>query len=117
MLLSTYRHRPDVVVLAVMSTTVPLLVQSGTGFAERLEGPYLFRCSLLDGLHLVSRTSAGSIGLEIAAKAKRLGKRIGSTEIECAQRLAGTSKVANLSNIVSYLGEIWRIRQSMQSMR
>lgn len=117
LLLSTYRHRPDGVVRAVMSKTVRLLVQAGTGFAERLEGPYLFRCSLLDELHLVSRTSAGSIGLEIAAKAKRLGKRIGSTEIECAQRLAGTSKVANLSNIVSYLGEIWRIRQSMQSMR
>ncbi len=114
--LSTYRHRPDGVVRMVMSRTVRLLVRLATGFGDRLEGPYLFRRDLLPDLHLVARTSAGSIGLEMAAKALRLRKRIGSTEIECAPRLSGQSKVANLRNITSYLGEIWRIRQSMQQM-
>ncbi len=111
--LSTYRHRPDGLVRMVMSRTVRLLVQLATGFADRLEGPYLFRRALLPELRLVARTSAGSIGLEMAAKALRLKKRIGTTEIECAPRLSGESKVANLKNITSYLGEIWRIRQSM----
>ena len=111
--LSTYRHRPDGVVRMVMSRTVRLLVRLATGFADRIEGPYLFRRDLLPELHLVAKTSAGSIGLEMAAKAVKLKKRIGSTEIECAPRLSGHSKVANLRNIASYLGEIWRIRQSM----
>ena len=113
LLLSTYRHRPDGVVRMVMSRTVRLLVRLATGFADRIEGPYLFRRDLLPDLHLVARTSAGSIGLEMAAKALRLKKRVGTTEIECAPRLSGQSKVANLNNIASYLGEIWRIRQSM----
>jgi glycosyltransferase involved in cell wall biosynthesis len=114
LLLSTYRHRPDGVIRMVMSRTVRLLVQLATGFAGRLEGPYLFRRDLLPELRLVARTSAGSIGLEMAAKAQQRNKRIGSTEIECAERLSGQSKVANLRNITSYLGEIWRIRQSMR---
>lgn len=116
LLLSTYRHRPDGLVRAVMSRTVRLLVRLATGFADRLEGPYLFRRDLLPELQLVARTSAGSIGLEMAAKALKLKKRLGSTEIECAPRLSGHSKVANLSNIASYLGEIWRIRQSLHEV-
>ena len=52
----------------------------------------------------------------MAAKALKLKKRLGSTEIECAPRLSGHSKVANLSNIASYLAEIWRIRQSLHEV-
>lgn len=114
LMLTTYRHRPDGVVRMVMSRTVRGLVYVATGFRDRFEGPYLFRRSLLDELELVARTSAGSIGLEIAAKARAMGKRLGSTEIECAPRLSGRSKVANLKNILSYLGEIWRIGESMR---
>lgn len=111
--LSTYRRRPDGVVRATMSKTVRLLMQAATGLRDRIEGPYLFRRRLLDELDLVSQTSAGSIGLEIAVKARLLGKRITTTEIECAPRLAGRSKVANLRNIASYFQEIWRIRRSL----
>lgn len=114
MVLSSYRHRPDGAVRTLMSRTVRLLVYLSTGFRERLEGPYLFRRAVLEELQLVARTSAGSIGLEIAAKMLALKKRIGTTEIECVPRRAGRSKVANLKNIVSYLGEIWRIGQSMK---
>jgi glycosyltransferase involved in cell wall biosynthesis len=114
LVLSTYRHRPDGMARAVMSRSVRLLVQAATGLRDRLEGPYLFRRAMLDELSLVSRTSAGSIGLEIAAKARALGKRLGTTEIECAPRLSGRSKVANLRNILSYFGEIWRIGRSMR---
>lgn len=114
LVLSTYRQRPDGLQRQIMSRTVRLMVQAATGFKDRLEGPYLFKRALLDELKLVSRSSAGSIGLEIAAKARALGKRIGTTEIECHVRRAGRSKVANLKNIATYLGEIWRIGQSMR---
>ncbi len=117
LVLSTYRRRPDGVVRAVMSKTLRLMMQAATGLVDRIEGPYLFRRSLLDELNLVSRTSAGSIGLEIAVKARAAGKRIASTEIECAPRRAGRSKVANLRNILAYLGEVWRIRRSLARAR
>lgn len=115
--LSTYRRRPDGVVRATMSKTVRVLMQAATGLRDRIEGPYLFRRQLLDELALVSQTSAGSIGLEIAVKARLYGKRITTTEIECAPRLAGRSKVANLRNIASYFLEIWRIRRSLSGGR
>jgi len=114
LVLSTYRHRPDGLVRAMMSRTVRLLMYAATGLVDRIEGPYLFRRGLLDELKLVSRTSAGSIGLEIAVKARAFGKRLASTEIECAPRRAGRSKVANLRNIVAYLGEVWRIRRDLK---
>ena len=115
--LSTYRRRPDGMVRATMSKTVRLLMQLATGLRDRIEGPYLFRRRLLDELDLVSKTSAGSIGLEIAVKARMAGKRITTTEIECAPRMAGHSKVANLRNITSYFVEIWRIRRSLPKDR
>ncbi|MCS6914734.1 MAG: glycosyltransferase family 2 protein [Myxococcales bacterium] len=114
LVLSTYRRRPDGWTRIVMSRTLRLLVRAATGLRDRLEGPYLVRRALLDELDLVARTSAGSIGLEIAAKARALGKRLGSVEIECMPRRSGRSKVANLRNILSYLGEIWRIGASMR---
>lgn len=114
LVLSTYRHRPDGAIRLLMSRTVRVLLRAATGLTERLEGPYLFRRALLDELNLVSKTSAGSIGLELAAKVQALHKRIGTTEIECAPRLSGHSKVANLRNITQYLVEIWRIRKAMQ---
>ncbi len=112
--LSTYRRRPDGPVRLLMSRTVRLLLRAATGLTARLEGPYLFRRSLLGELNLVSRTSAGSIGLEIAAKVQALGRRIGTVEIECAPRLSGRSKVANLRNILQYFDEIYRIRAAMK---
>jgi glycosyltransferase involved in cell wall biosynthesis len=117
LVLSTYRHRPDGAMRAIMSRTLRLMLFAMTGFRDRLEGTYLFRRALVDELELVARTSAGSIGFEIGAKARRLGKRIGSTEIECAPRLSGRSKVANARNVTAYLGELWRIRQSMRGLR
>ncbi|HND13215.1 MAG TPA: glycosyltransferase family 2 protein [Pseudomonadota bacterium] len=116
LLLTTYRHRPDGLWRATMSKTVRIMVRLATGFADRLEGPYLFRRALIDELNLVCMRSAGSIGLEIAAKSHALGKRIGSTEIECVPRLSGRSKVADLRNIVTYFGEIWLIHRSQSEL-
>lgn len=113
LILSTYRRRPDGLIRMVMSRTVRLMMYVATGLVDRIEGVYLFRRRLLDEISLVSRKSAGSIGLELAVKARAAGKRITSTEIECAPRRSGHSKVANLRNIASYLGEVWRIRRSL----
>lgn len=113
LVLSTYRHRPDGAIRMVMSRTVRLMMYAATGLVDRIEGVYLFKRALLDQISLVSQKSAGSIGLEIAVKARAAGKRIASTEIECAPRRSGHSKVANLRNIASYLGEVWRIRRSL----
>lgn len=115
LILSTYNHRPDGIVRMTMSRTLRLLMYAATGLIDRIEGPYLFKRALLDELYLVSRTSAGSIGLELAVKARNAGKSISSTEISCAPRRAGQSKVANLRNILAYLGEVWRIRRSLKS--
>jgi glycosyltransferase involved in cell wall biosynthesis len=113
LMLSTYRQRPDGLVRAAMSRTLRLLLRLSIGFRDRLEGTYLFRRSLLDTFPVVARVSAGSIGFEIGAKARRAGRSIGSAEIECRPRLSGASKVANLRNITATLGELWRIRRSM----
>src|SRR5439155_10758708 len=116
LVLSTYRRRDDGLMRTVMSRGLRLLLFAMTGLRDRLEGVYLFRRALLDELALVSDRSAGSIGFEIAVKARRLGKRITSTEIECAPRLSGRSKVANARNVVQSLGELWRIRRSLRAM-
>lgn len=114
LVLTTYRHRPDGVVRLVMSRSLRVMLRLAIGLRDRLEGTYLFRRTLLDELTLVAEKSAGSIGLEIAAKARALGKRIATCEIECLPRLSGKSKVANARNIAQYLEEIWRIRASMR---
>lgn len=116
LVLSTYRQRPDGVARLVMSRSLRLLLFVTTGLRDRLEGVYLFRRSLLEELQLVSDRSAGSIGFEIAVKARHLRKHIGSTEIECAPRMSGQSKVANARNIVASLGELWRIRRSLRAL-
>ncbi|MGZ3425289.1 MAG: glycosyltransferase family 2 protein [Polyangia bacterium] len=116
LVLSTYRHRGDGVARAVMSRGLRLLLRATTGLVDRLEGVYLFRRALLDELELVAAQSAGAIGFEIAVKARRLGKRIGSTEIECAPRLSGSSKVANARNVAQSFAELWRIRRSVRGM-
>jgi len=117
LVLSTYRRRDDGLLRTVMSRGLRLLLFVTTGLRDRLEGVYLFRRALLEELQLVSDRSAGSIGFEIAVKARRLGKRIASTEIECAPRLSGRSKVANARNIAQSLGELWRIRRSLRRLR
>jgi glycosyltransferase involved in cell wall biosynthesis len=114
LVLTTYRHRPDGLARLVMSRTLRVMLRLAIGLTDRLEGTYVFRRSLLDELTLVAEKSAGSIGLEIAAKTRALGKRIASCEIECLPRLSGKSKVANARNIAQYLEEIWRIRASMR---
>jgi hypothetical protein len=117
LVLSTYRERADNWRRKLMSRALRLMIRVLLGLSDRLEGPYLVRRALLEELELVAQTSAGSIGFEIAAKIRRRGLRVASTEIECAPRLSGTSKVANARNVVAYLGELWRIRQSMNNAR
>jgi glycosyltransferase involved in cell wall biosynthesis len=117
LVLSTYRRRDDGLSRKIMSRGLRLLLWATTGLRDRLEGVYLFRRALLDELALVSDRSAGSVGFEIAVKMRRLGKRIASTEIECAPRLSGRSKVANARNVLQSLGELWRIRRSLGHLR
>jgi len=116
LVLSTYRRRDDGITRTILSRGLRLLLRVTTGLVDRLEGVYLFRRALLDELDLVAAQSAGAIGFEIAVKARRLGKRIGSTEIECAPRLSGTSKVANARNVAQSFAELWRIRRSLGRM-
>jgi glycosyltransferase involved in cell wall biosynthesis len=113
LVLSTYRQRPDGIVRLAMSRGLRLMLRLGIGLRDRVEGTYLFRRALLDELSLVAERSPGAIAFEIAAKCRRLQKRITSVEIECAPRLSGRSKVANARNVMITLGEIWRIRRSM----
>jgi dolichol-phosphate mannosyltransferase len=113
LVLSTYRQRPDGIARLAMSRALRLMLRLGIGLRDRVEGTYLFRRALLDELNLVAERSPGAIAFEIAAKCRRLQKRITSVEIECAPRLSGRSKVANARNVMTTLGEIGRIRRSM----
>jgi glycosyltransferase involved in cell wall biosynthesis len=113
LVLSTYRRRDDGLSRQILSRGLRLLLRVTTGLVDRLEGVYLFRRALLDELELVAAQSAGAIGFEIAVKARRLGKVIGTTEIECAPRLSGQSKVANARNVAQSFAELWRIRRSL----
>jgi dolichol-phosphate mannosyltransferase len=117
LVLSTYRRRGDGVARAIMSRGLRLLLRVTTGLRDRLEGVYLFRRALLGELELVAARSAGAIGFELAVKARHLGKRIGSTEIECAPRLSGQSKVANARNVAQSFAELWRIRRSLRDLK
>ena len=117
LVLSTYRQRPDGLVRIVMSRTLRVMLRLTTGLRDRLEGTYLFRRALLDQMEIVARAAAGSIGFEIAAKARALGKRITTTEIECAPRRSGQSKVANWRNVAQTFAEMWRIGRSMRHLR
>jgi hypothetical protein len=117
LVLSTYRRRDDGLARKILSRGLRLLLRATTGLVDRLEGVYLFRRALLEELDLVAAQSAGAIGFEIAVKARRLGKVIGSTEIECAPRLSGQSKVANARNVAQSFAELWRIRRSLGRMR
>src|SRR5262249_35483106 len=74
--LSPYRPRPAGLARAALSGGLRLLLRLALGFGDRLEGPYLFRRDLLDAMTLVAQRSAGSIGFEIAAKARAAGRRI-----------------------------------------
>ena len=116
LVLSTYRRRDDGVARALLSRGLRLLLRATTGLRDRLEGVYLFRRALLDELDLVAAQSAGAIGFEIAVKARWLDKRITSTEIECAPRLSGRSKVANARNVAQSFAELWRIRRSLRRL-
>jgi glycosyltransferase involved in cell wall biosynthesis len=114
LVLSRYTNLPHGIGRAVMSRGLRVLLRLAIGFGDRLEGPYLFRRDLLDRMNLVAQKSAGSIGFEIAAKARAAGRRITSIEVACAPRLGGSSKVANARNIAEYLKEIAAIRRSMK---
>ena len=117
LVLSTYTHRPDGLVRAVMSRTARLLVWALIGFHGKLEGIYLFRRDLLSTLDLVSTRSAGIVAFELAAKVQRLGKDgrggIATCVIDCLPRRSGRSKVADARNVATFISELVRIRASL----
>jgi glycosyltransferase involved in cell wall biosynthesis len=113
MVISTYHHRPDGIVRLLMSRGARLLLRALIGFGDRLEGIYLFRRTLLDEIRLVSTRSAGIVAFELAAKVRRRGLPIATTQIACLPRRSGRSKVADARNIAAFVAEIWAIRRSL----
>jgi glycosyltransferase involved in cell wall biosynthesis len=116
MVISTVRRRPDPIARLVISKVFRMVLEVGIGFGDRLEGTYVFQRPLFERMTLVSTRGAGSIAFEIAAKAKALGARVASVEVECKPRRAGVSKVGQhmVRNTLESLGEVWRIRKSMR---
>ncbi len=118
LVLSTYTHRPDGLVRALMSRTARLFVWALIGFHGKLEGIYLFRRDLLDSLDLVATRSAGIVAFELAAKVQRLSKDgrggIATCVIDCLPRRSGHSKVADARNVATFIAELVRIRASLQ---
>lgn len=115
LVLSTYHHRPDGFVRALMSKTARVFVWAMIGFGGGLEGIYLFRRDILSEIELVSTRSAGIVAFELAAKVQRMGGRIATTQIDCLPRRSGRSKVADARNVATFVAELWRIRASFAS--
>jgi hypothetical protein len=114
LVLSVYRRREAGAFRHFQSRVLRLLLRLALGFHDRLEGPYLIRRALLERMTLVATRSAGSIGFEIAAKARAAGRPIHSIVVDYAPRLRGTSKVGGLRVIAEYFTEMLRIRRSMR---
>jgi hypothetical protein len=112
--LSNYRHRPDGAGRAFLSAGLRVLLRLALNLHDRADGPYLFRRELLEQFQLVAQRSAGSIGFEIAAKARAAERPIVTIWIDCLPRISGASKVVRARSIADYLGELWRIRRSMR---
>ncbi len=112
MVISTYHHRRDGILRAVLSRGARLLLRVAIGFGDRLEGIYLFERRLLDEIALVSTRSAGIVAFELAAKVRRRGLPIASTTIDCLPRRSGRSKVADARNVLAFVAELYRIRAS-----
>jgi dolichol-phosphate mannosyltransferase len=113
LVISTYRRRDDGPLRTLLTRGSRLVMRAIIGFGERFEGTYLFRRDLLDAIALVTTRSSGIVAFEIAAKTRRLGLPITSTEIECLPRRSGRSKVANMKNVADFVAELIRIRRSM----
>ena len=84
LLLTTYRHRPDGLWRATMSKNGADHGAAGDGLCRSAGRSVSASAALIDELNLVCMRSAGSIGLEIAAKSHALGKRIGRRKLVCA---------------------------------
>jgi glycosyltransferase involved in cell wall biosynthesis len=110
LVLSYYKKRPDSLFRILLSRTSRLIIFCILGLTEKLQGPYIFKQSLLNRVTLRSSRSAGFIAFELIYKAKRLGLKTTSVQIECLPRLSGESKVTNFKTIFMTFYELLRIR-------
>jgi len=105
---SYYNEKPFSLFRRIMSKSVRLLVFMLFGSSPRIEGSYMFRRKILEGVSLTSNSFA--INFEFVIKAQEQGFRFKFFETHPRLRLSGHSKVVNLDTIWKVFTEIVKLR-------
>lgn len=79
----------------------------------RFQGIMMFRRRMLGELPLVSDGRGWAVVMELVLRASRGPYRLLSVPTEVRPRLSGTSKVANVKNIVANLKQLWELSQRL----
>ncbi len=105
-----YRERNDGLVRTVLSTGLSTLIWAALGVWAFGGGVFAFRRELWG--RCPPRTSTMLLGVEFRHRLKREPIRYRDLAIDCAPRLAGTSKSANLRTIRRTFEALLRIRMA-----
>lgn len=108
MVVSLYEKRGDGCIRNFVSSTWRFLLKILVGYDVRIQGNYLFRKELLNGITLFSNT--GLMNLEFPNKVKNAGHKIKTVVMKCEARRSGRSKVFNLRTILKTFKEMLDLR-------
>lgn len=91
----------------VLSRGLRVVLRAATGVGRKMDGVYLVRRDLVQGLALRSETFF--LNLELPIRALRTGIRAGATTMHIRPRMAGRSKVLSLGRIGRVLRETMQL--------
>ena len=110
MILGYVPERQDSIIGRLLSQCERILLFMLFGPLAKFQGVFMIRREISDNLNLRSVGRGWSVLTELLIKVSRGNYRIISLPTETRPRLAGSSKVNNLKNIVAMLWEILRLR-------
>ena len=99
----------------VLSRGLRVLMWATTGVSRKLDGVYLLRREDLVRVRLDSNTFF--LNLELPIRAIRAGLKPGETTMSIRSRMAGESKVANMSRMGAVLGDLVRLGVDLRTSR
>lgn len=116
---SVYTRRPSERYRVVISLGLRALMRATIGVSFKLEGIYLFPIKLArEGIGLdVIGAETFFFSFELISRALQQGATIYTVKVDPLPRMAGESKVANLSRIKRVAGELWDFRRRLRQER